>query len=36
LDEHARKYIEDYLLRRKALDFMVEKAKINIVKEEKK
>jgi FKBP-type peptidyl-prolyl cis-trans isomerase (trigger factor) len=35
LDEHARKYIEDYLLRRKALDFMVEKAKVKEVKEEK-
>ncbi len=31
LDEHARKYIVDYLLRRKALDFMVEKAKVKIV-----
>jgi len=28
LDEGAKKYIEDYLLRRKALDFLVEKAKI--------
>jgi len=36
LDEHARKYIEDYLLRRKALDFMVEKAKIKIIEGGKK
>jgi FKBP-type peptidyl-prolyl cis-trans isomerase (trigger factor) len=35
LDEHARKYIEDYLLRRKALDFMAEKAKVKEVKGEK-
>lgn len=31
LDEGARKYIEDYLLRRKALDFLVKKAKIKEV-----
>jgi FKBP-type peptidyl-prolyl cis-trans isomerase (trigger factor) len=31
LDEGARKYIEDYMLRRKALDFLLEKAKIKTV-----
>lgn len=31
LDEHAKKYIEDYLLRRKALDFIIEKAKVKTV-----
>jgi len=45
LEEGTRKYVEDYLLRRKALDFLVEKAKIKEitkpldklgVKEEKK
>lgn len=35
LDEGARKYIDDYLLRRKALDFLVEKAKVKEIKEEK-
>jgi FKBP-type peptidyl-prolyl cis-trans isomerase (trigger factor) len=28
LDEGAKKYIEDYMLRRKSLDFIIEKAKI--------
>ena len=28
LDKNARKFIEDYMLRKKALDFLVEKAKI--------
>lgn len=31
IDEHAKKYIDDYLLRRKALDFILEKAKVVIV-----
>ncbi len=32
LDADAKKYIEDYLLRRKALDFILEKAKIESLK----
>lgn len=31
LDENAKKYIEDYMLRRKALDFLLEKAQIKEV-----
>jgi FKBP-type peptidyl-prolyl cis-trans isomerase (trigger factor) len=31
LGEGGAKYIEDYLLRRKALDFLLEKAKIKMV-----
>jgi FKBP-type peptidyl-prolyl cis-trans isomerase (trigger factor) len=31
LDQNARKFIEDYMLRRKALEFLVEKAKIKEV-----
>lgn len=31
LDESAREYIQDYMLRRKALDFLMEKAKIKVV-----
>lgn len=34
LDEHAKKYIEDYLMRRKALDFIIEKAKVTVVENE--
>ncbi|OGC02820.1 hypothetical protein A3H38_06325 [candidate division WOR-1 bacterium RIFCSPLOWO2_02_FULL_46_20] len=36
LDEGAKRYIGDYMLRRKALDLIVGNAKINITKEEKK
>ncbi|MEA3493631.1 MAG: trigger factor [Candidatus Margulisiibacteriota bacterium] len=31
IDEHAKKYVEDYLMRRKALDFILEKAKVTTV-----
>jgi FKBP-type peptidyl-prolyl cis-trans isomerase (trigger factor) len=36
LDSGARKYIEDYMLRRKALDLVMEKAKINLIEPPKK
>jgi FKBP-type peptidyl-prolyl cis-trans isomerase (trigger factor) len=36
LDSGARKYIDDYMLRRKALDLVMEKAKINLVEAPKK
>ena len=31
IDEGAKQYVEEYLLRKKALDFLVEKAKIKEV-----
>jgi trigger factor len=36
LETEGKKYVEDYMLRQKALDFLVEKAKIKEKKEEKK
>jgi trigger factor len=36
IDDHAKEYIQDYMLRRKALDFLLEKAKVNIVEAPKK
>ncbi|MFC1511004.1 trigger factor [Candidatus Margulisiibacteriota bacterium] len=36
MDESFKEYIEDYMLRRKALEFIAEKAKIGEVKEEAK
>ena len=36
LDSGARKYIEDYMLRRKALDLVIEKAKTNLIEPPKK